>query len=257
MNEQGEKSGARSAIILMVIVLLVAGYCVEFGLQTLTWIEANHWAKTSPWLRDVPQTIAAPSATAKGTKVRAYIYEFLAPWAVAKETQALTYTQYRFAPGQVIAFYDPDAQLDTLTVLKTSNPLEYQKFANLFVGHPINSNYEMYQAVYSVSPAQLSPILHQRDALRLNVLLIWKLSFGFDLEPEGNTSIYSFDFGKNRGFQFGDPAIGFPVAVRVFDDRDRQFRFIFTVAAGTNAKFTQDDINMVVQSLEPIPMMER
>ena len=46
-------------------------------------------------------------------------------------------------------------------------------------------------------------------------------------------------------------------AVRVFDNRDRQFRFIFLVTAGTSAKIAQDDINTIVQSLQPVPITER
>jgi len=87
--------------------------------------------------------------------------------------------------------------------------------------------------------------------------VFWKLSFGPDLYSRTTPEFYSFDWGKNRGFQFGDPAKGHPVAVRVFDDSDHQFRFIFTVADGTNGKITQEDINTATQSLRPVPIIER
>jgi hypothetical protein len=125
----------------------------------------------------------------------------------------------------------------------------------VFSDKPINSNYELYQAVYGASPTQLSPLMGTRDALRLNALLLWKLSFGFDLMADGQ--FYSFDWGKVRGFQFGDPAKQRPVALRVFDDRDRQYRFILTVAAGTSGKIAQDDIDTIVQTVQPVPIAER
>jgi len=260
MQNQAEKSSAWSALLLMLLVLLVAGYAVQFGLQTLTWAQAKRWAGINPWLNDVPRDLPPPSApAAKGTQVKTYAYEFVAPWSGLKlmesSTQvaaSLNFASFHFDSGQVVVFFDPDAQLDTLRSLRNGNPPEYQKFMNVFAEHPIDSNYEMYKAVYSASPAQLAPFQPRRDAMRINALLIWKLSFGEDT----GSGIYSFDFGRNRGFQFGDPSKG-AVAARVFDDRGHQFRFIFAVAAGSQGKITQDDIDHIIQSLEPIPIPER
>jgi hypothetical protein len=254
MNDDAEKkSSSLFAILLAIGVIVVAIFCVTYGLQTLAWIESRQWSNVNPWLRAIPQPLPTVQPPAKGEQVKAYDYEFISPWGVGKTSQSLTCSEIRFPLGQVVIFFDPDSQLDTIRVLKSSNPLEYQKFQNVFFDHPIETNYELYQAVYNASPAQLSPIMSSRDAMRMNVLLLWKLSFGFDLGSE----IYSFEYGKNKGFQFGDPAKGGPVAVRVFDDRARQHRFIFLVAAGKNAQLTQDDINTVVSSLKPVPILER
>jgi hypothetical protein len=254
MRNEDETTSARSSIILTVMVFVVAGYCLLYGLQTLAWLEAKHWVSVNPWFLEVPQPLPAAAEPAKGVLVKAFDYSFTAPWqAEPKRTPSLTGVQLQFESGPVIVFYDPESQLDTLRTLKNLNPLEYQKLSSIFSDHPMDSNYSLYQAVYSASPAQLSPVMAGRDAMRMNVLLLWKLSFGFDLPGE----IFSFDFGKYRGFQFGDPASGQPVAVRVFDDRDRQFRFIFTVRAGSDAKLTQDDISTVVSSLKPVPILER
>jgi hypothetical protein len=254
MNDQAEKRGASFAIILALVVILVAIFCVAYGLQTLAWVEARQWANVNPWLRNVPQPLPPAQEPAKGEQIKSYDYEFISPWGAAQKINPLlTYSEIRFPSGQVVIFFDPDSQLDTMRALKSSNPLEYQRFQNVFVDHPIETNYALYDAVYSASPAQLSPIMSSRDAMRMNVLLLWKLSFGFDFGSE----IYSFDFGRNKGFQFGDPAKGGPVAARVFDDRARHHRFIFLVAAGKSAQITQDDINTVLSSLKPIPILER
>ncbi len=256
MSEDSEKAGARSAIILLVVVFLVAGFSVKFGLQTLTWIEAKLWTSENPWLATVPQPLQAPTAPAKGSVLKAFDYEFDSPWpGNPKAVGSLTATQFRHDTGQVIVFFDPASSVDTVGAMKTSNPVDYQKFVTVFAGHPINSNYELYQAVYSASPAQLSPLMDTREALRMNALLLWKLSFGFDLPADGQ--FYSFDWGKVRGFQFGDPAKQRPIAVRVFDDRDRQYRFILTTAAGSTGKITQDDIDTIVQTVKPVPIEER
>lgn len=254
MNDQAEKkSSSLFAIVLAIVVILVAAFCITYGLQTLAWVEGRQWSSVNPWLRNVPQSLLPTQAPAKGELIKAYNYEFISPWGADKITPSLIYSEIRFPRGQVVVFFDPDSQLDTMRVLKSSNPLEYQKFQNVFLDHPIETNYALYEAVYGSSPAQLSPLMSSRDAMRMNVLLLWKLSFGFDM----GSDIYSFEYGKNKGFQFGDPTKGGPIAVRVFDDRARQHRFIFLVAAGKNVQLTQDDINTVVSSLKPVPILDR
>lgn len=262
-----EKSGTLSAMILMVIVVLIGAYSMAYGLQTLVWIEARRWASLNPWLGDVPVPlpgkVASPevspqlrgrTAQPQSTQLRAYDYEFTVPWTGKSSATPLRVgTEFRFTSGQVVVFFDPETQLDTLRALKSTTPAEYSKFQSVFREQSIESNYALYQAIYAVSPAQASPFLSGEAAQRINALLLWKLSFGFDQQP----GIYSFDFGRNRGFQFGDPGNGRPVALRVFDDQDRQFRFFFTVAAGSNGRITQDAIDTAVQSLQMIPIMER
>jgi len=256
-KDEVEKSGALTAIILAVLVVLVSAFCVAYGLQTLVWVEAKQWASVNPWLREVPQPLpsSTPSATpaAKGTQVRAYDYEFISPWGAGKITPYLAHVEFRFPAGQVAILFDPETSVDTMRIMKSTNPLEYQRFTNVFVDHPIEFNYQLYQTVYGVSPAQLSPFMSSRDAMRMNVLLLWKLSFGFDATP----GIYSLEFGRDHGVQFGEPGKGRPVTVRIFDDRDRQFRLIFLVVAGSNAPLTQDDINTAVSSFKPVPIIDR
>jgi hypothetical protein len=265
MNDDNEKSGARSAIILAAVVMMVAVLSVEFGLQTLVWLDAKSWASLNLWLKDVPQSLgqpsdlaplpsAKPSSRAKPTQLVAYNYEFMPPWPGKATTQpGPASVQFRFDSGQVIVFFDPESQLDTVREMKSAQTAQYQQLLNVFGDQAPDTNYALYQLVYTASPSRVSPFMNRADAMRLNVLLIWKLSFGFDALP----GIYSLDLGKNRGFEFGKPAYGHPVALRVFDERDKQFRFIFAVASGSNAAFTQDDVNLVVQSLEPVPLSER
>jgi hypothetical protein len=279
MVDDDEKSSSLSAIILVAIIIFVAFYCTTFGLQTLQWIDAHRWASVNPWLKDVPQPIpaAAPANTpapvsavtqaaspnskalrlntqAKPGELTAYLFEFTAPWpAKSKESASAGGAEFRFDSGQVIVFGDPEAQLDTLHILRESTAAEYEPFQNLVSESGISSNYALYQAVYNASPSQFGPLMAYATAQRNRILLLTKLSFGFDLEK----NIYSFTMGDKRGFQFGDPAKGEPVALRVFNARDKQFRFIFTVAAGSGAQITQSDVNEVIESLQPEPYETR
>ena len=276
MQEDPEKSSSLSAIILAVIIILVAIYSTSFGTQTLQWIDAHRWASQNPWLGDVPQPVAGTASTgatpvtpnpavavamkllgAKGAKppeepkstvLTAYAYAITVPWtAKNKERPSAGGAEFRFDSGQVVVFGDPDAQLDTLHILRDTPTEQYAAYSPIFKDGSISTNYALYQAVYGVSPSQISPLMNFNAAQRDRVLLLTKLSFGFDLQK----NIYSFDFGKIKGFQFGDPATS-AVAIRAFNSHDKQFRFIFTVASGSTGQITQGDINQAMQSLQSV-----
>ena len=268
MKKSSETSGPESAIVLAFVGIVVAILAVLFGLQTLVWINAKHWASVDPWMADVPKPLTQaeelaaepPPALdksgkpAKPPQVRAYDYEFTAPWpGTYKTTPGVSFVQFQFDSGQVIAFLDPGAEIDVVRQMKSGETVLYNQFQNVFGDQAPNTNYDLYRLVYSASPKDISPFMHSQDAFRANVLLIWKLSFGFDMQP----GIHSIEAGKNRGFEFGDAASGHPVALRFFDEMDKQFRLIFTVAAGSSGTFTQENINTVVQSFRSIPILER
>lgn len=271
LNDESEKSSAMSAIILVVVIIIVAIYSTSYGLQTIQWIAAHQWSSANPWLKDVPQPIAstdtpaAPTETAdntthtaskangknadaqsKGTDLGEYGYQMTVPWtSKMKETPSPGGAQFRFDTGQIVVFGDPDAQLDTVHILRDTPGDQYMPFSPLFANGSIANNYDLYKAVYESSPSQVSPFTNYATAQRDRILLLMKLSFGFDLSKP----IYSFDFGRNKGFQFGDPAKG-PVAIRTYGSHDKQFRFIFTVFSGSGGQITQADINQAMQSLE-------
>jgi hypothetical protein len=252
-----------------------------FGLQTLVWIQAKQSATANSWVGIVPQPLPVTSGNPsmamqsmiavapKGAHGKASVnsatdqaklfnYEFKVPWAgQPKRVPSLEGVQLHYDSGQVVFFYDPESQIDTAHALRTPTTPDAQRLANILAAHPIESNYALYQAVYDASPEQLSPTMKEQEALRDNLLLLWKLSFGPDLSFGATPEFYSFDWGKVRGFQFGDPSKEHPVAVRAFDDSDHQFRFIFTVATGSGGKITQEDINAATQSLRPVPIIER
>ncbi len=256
IDDTEEKTSVWPAIALALFAIVVAVCTLKFGLQTLTWLEARSLASANPWIANVPKPLEKTPPAAKPDYVKMFEFEFNSPWpGKSKVERTLTYGVARYDSGQAVVFFDPQSSLDTVGALKAANPLDYQKFAAIFAGNPVDSNYGLYQAVYSVSPTEVSPVMSVGDAQRMNTLLMWKLAFGPDLSGDG--PFYSLDFGTIRGFQFGDPASGRPVAVRGFDDRNHQYRFIFTVVAGSTAKITQEEINSAVQSVQPVPFEDR
>jgi hypothetical protein len=260
-DAQAEKSEARSAIILAMVLVLVGAYCAKFGLQTLVWAGAKHWASENPWLSETPQpfTVPAPlpaqsAAQTKPAWLKAYEYEFIPPWPGASRTVPEDfYTEFRFDAGPIVVIFDPAAQSPMLEELKKSNPAEYERIQDILPDQPTGQNYALYRAVYGASPDQISPVMRRADASRLYELLLLKLQFGFDSGP----GIHALDSGANHAFEFGDPASGRPVAVRVFDRDDKQVRLTFAVAGGSSGQFTQNDVSAVVTSLQPVPILER
>jgi hypothetical protein len=271
------------AIALAAFAIVVGIFCVKYGLQTLTWIEGKSLASSNPWVLTVPQPMAqavgpvsapvasAPlskaaasaaakvAAAAKNDLIKLYQFEFTPPWpGKYKIEPTLTQTTLRFDSGQALVFYDPDTQKDTVGSLKTSDPLSFQKFAAVFAGAPIESNYDMYKRVYEAAPGLVSPLMDAGESQREHTLMLWKVAFGPDLWTD---TFRSFDWGTVKGFQFGEPAGGKPVAVRAYDDRNRQFRFIFAVIGGPGsvpgAQITQEQIDTAVKTLKPVPFNDR
>ena len=271
-KRNSEESAAQSAIILAAVVIVVAVLAVLFGLQTLISINTKRLAAVDPWLNDVPQPlqetaavtattpVAVPVKSGKAAKpagppqLRGYDYEFVQPWPGAvKTTPALSYIQYQFPDGQVIDFLDPGAEIDLIRQMKNGENAQYNQVMNVFGDEAPSSNYDLYRVVYSAAPSQISPFTNRQDAFRTNVLINWKLSFGFDSQP----GISSVQGGKNRGFEFGKPGGDKPVALRLFDQADKPARFIFTVLDGSTGVITQENVDTVVNSFQLIPVMER
>jgi hypothetical protein len=272
-KRNSEESAAQSAIVLAAAVIVVAVLAVLFGLQTLISINTKRLAAVDPWLNDVPQPLqesgspaAAPAPVAVSAKggraakpagppeLRGYDYEFVQPWpGTVKTTPALTFMQYQFPDGQVIDLLDPGAEIDLMRQMKNGENALYNQFTNVFGDQAPDSNYDLYRVVYSAAPSQISPFTNRQDAFRTNVLINWKLSFGFDSQP----GIQLVQGGKNRGFEFGKPGGDKPVALRLFDATDKQARFIFTVLEGSTGVITQENVDTVVNSFQLIPVMER
>jgi hypothetical protein len=253
VNAESEVSSAAPTIFLMVAAIVIAAYCVVFGLQTLVWFQAHHWANVNPWIKDVPAPLSSTSVADAKTQIQLFGFQFKVPWEPKPKTaDGPGYTELHFASGPIVIFYDPQGQADMQSKLNSESPTEYQRFANAFEGQTFDTNYSIYKAVYSASPAGVSPWGSRPEATRMNQLLLWKIAFGADSGP----GLHSIQFGSNEGFEFGEPSSGRPVALRLFDGHDRQFRIIFMNSLGAKTKFTQADIDSVVQSLEPVPLIE-
>jgi hypothetical protein len=243
------KESARTTIILAVVTLAIGVYALMFGLQTEFYFQGNYWARKAPFLREVPQPMPSTAASAAQEKnLSFYEMTFDAPWkGIAAQKSGDAHSEVDFNAGPIVIFFNPQGEKDVVSSIRNDNPQTYDKYRDVFGEEMFATNYDLYLAVYSASPAQLSPFIPRQRIERIGTLLEWKLAFG----ASGASAIYTLQTNGFRGLQFGDPSQDPMVMVRLFDSHNAQFRLLFTSKAGRGT-FPQSDINCVLDSFQPV-----
>lgn len=250
-KDAGEREGY-SAIILVIVLIAVAAYILFYGLQTLIYVEVRSWGTRDASLYVTPSTLnVTATKPASTTHLEFYGFQCEAPWkGPAKTTETPDYVESKFPSGPIVRVESPEEQADALQSFKGESPEQQQHIANVFGAHPFDSNFDLFRAVYSASPSQVSAFLPRVDAERVSTLLDWKMSL--DSQLPGGTFV--FDLGRIRGLQFGDPDHSEAVILRAFTEHDRQFKILLTHLDASNFKVTQADINQIILTLKPVPL---
>lgn len=247
-----KKESARATIILALVTLAIGVYALVYGVQTTFYFQARHWANDAPFLRDIPQPI--PSTTASPVQQKGlsfYDVSFASPWkGILSQTKRDLHSEVDFKTGPVIIFFNPAGEKDILSGIRDGDPKIYDRYEAVFGSDLFPTNYDLYLAVYNVSPASLSPFISRDQVERIGTLLQWKLAFG----ASGASAIYKVHANGLRGLQFGDPSKDAMIVLRLFDAHNAQYRLLFTSRAGTGT-FPQSDINCVLDSLTPAPQV--
>lgn len=247
-----KKESARATIILALVTLAVGIYALAYGLQTMFYFQAQHWADNAPFLRETPQPL--PSMTASPVQEKGlsfYGVSFAAPWkGILAQTKGDVHSEVDFKPGPIIVFFNPAGEKDIVSSVRDGDPKVYDRYEAVFGSGLFPTNYDLYLAVYSATPASLSPFISRGQVERIGTLLQWKLAFNANRA----SAIYKVQAGDLRGFQFGGPSKDAMIVVRLFDAHGAQYRLLFTSKAGTGT-FPQSDINCVWQSLKPAPQV--
>lgn len=247
-----KKESARATIILALVTLAIGVYALAYGLQTMFYFQARHWASSAPFLREVPQPL--PSTTASPVQEKNlsfYDVSFAAPWrGVLAQNNGDAHSEVDFKTGPVLVFFNPAGEKDILSSIRDGDPKIYDRYEEVFGSDLFPTNYDLYLSVYSASPASLSPFLPRAQVERIGTLLEWKLAFG----ASGASAIYKVQANELRGLQFGDPSKDALIVMHLFDAHNLQYRLLFTSRAGTGT-FPQSDINCVVDSLKLTPQV--
>jgi hypothetical protein len=245
-----KKESALPTIILALATLAVGVYALMYGLQTEFYFQAHHWASNAPFLREVPQELSSTTASPVQEKdLSFYGLSFAAPWkGIAAQKSGDEHSEIDFKTGPVIIFFNPEGEKDIISSIRDGDPKVYDQYAAVFGSGLFPSNYDLYMAVYSASPASASPFMPRSQLERLGTLLEWKLAFA----ANEASAIYKVQANGLRGLQFGDPSHDPMIVVRLFDSHNAQYRLLFSSRAGTGA-FAQSDINCVLASLQTSP----
>jgi hypothetical protein len=252
MKDPEKPAEAYSAYILLALLVLIGGYTILYGLQTMAMFNARHWGSFEPSLYITPQNLdQATTPPAPTTHLEFYEYQCDAPWKGPADTHTdADFTDFKFASGALLRAYFPESQVDALKTFKGDTPEEQRRIDAAFGPHPFDSNFDLYAAVYGASPSQISPFISRFDAEHISALLLWKLSYDTQL-PGG---IYRFEWGPLRGLQFGNPGQAHAILIRAFGVQDRQFEFLILMRAGASQKLTQNEVNVILSSLKPVPL---
>lgn len=249
-----KKESARATVILALVALAVGCYALLFGLQTLIYFEAHHWAASAPFLRDVPQPLPSTVASPIQEKdLSFYGFQFGAPWkGIDKQNSQNDRSEIDFKSGAVLLFFNPEGEKNIVDSIRTGSPQTYQQYRTIFGADFFPNNYALYDAVYGASPAGISPFMSRDQAVRISTLLEWKLGFG----GYGTKTIYTLQTGNTRGLQFGDSATDHAVMVRLFDAHEQQIRLLFTSKFAQPDVISQADINCVIDSIHPASSLQ-
>ena len=148
--------------------------------------------------------------------------------------------------GPIVIFFNPQGEKDIISGIRDGDLDTYHRYQGVFGANLFPTNYDLYLAVYSTSPASLSPLLSREEVVQDGTLLEWKLAFA----ANSASAIYKVEANGLRGFQIGDPSRDPMVVIRLFDPRNAQYRLLFTSKSGPGT-FPQSDINCVLDSFEP------
>lgn len=237
--------GRRTWVATFVLVLLAGLLGGYFGPQISKAFRLRRRfmsASTAPRGMDsVPRLLADTSiATGKGTTLAYFGYRFEVPWEeTVGERNPGEWVETDFKDGQRIKFVGPAY-------------FESQPKTQVFPGRVVQSEYEQYKDVISMTPSQLSPFRSHREFERsLNLLNGKGALFEHNVVAP---DIFSFETPAYRGFEISGLARGWNwVNLVLFDAADHRFELTFSMTRGSNVDLNQSEINRTIQTFAPLP----
>src|SRR5260370_11222581 len=223
-----------------------------WGFQTLVALKYRHSAKENHILWETPKPLPQTDASqTKGVKLSSGVLEFEVPWSDLDTSRVVTehnFAVFVFRSGIGISFFGPTQGL--LSEPKfLSEPKLREGFRSVFGSEAAQSNFALLKAELEATPAQIKPWTRRHKAVQTCVLLNLKAS----TLRGGETGVFTIQQNGWRGFQFDDPAQKPKrVELDLYDLLDRQRMLGFSLAKGSEAVITQQDINRVLQTLRPI-----
>lgn len=241
MNLRNERSW-----LVCVGVLALGIFAYVYGPAIELYYLTKRAVKDDASLMRVPVPVTTSKATQPAGKAFVFFgVEFRVPWggeAQVKQWQKLARIQ--FPEGQFVLLFDPSQRVDRIKALTESGQSHVSE--RVFGRDSMRSNYAMVSAILNVAPKDIS-LWRPREQLVRNCIFLM-------LKPteltNAKTGLFQFQNQRIKGFQKGDPAKSEVVDLDAFDDRDREYQIIVGTTKGTHGLVSQEDINLILSTLE-------
>jgi len=236
-----------------VAIALIFAYAFIFGKQTMWVWQVRQETADDPRVAVVPiPLLDASVSTTPGHTIIFFGYQFEVPWqghGEVKNSWDIIAVAHSPSGDLTIALVNPanrqNALKDVRQKLKERG-VDSSRF-DPFLGY--RSEYDLERATLFATPSQLSLFSPYRKEVSAANLLLEKQG----MIRSAGRSLYSFQFGRLRGFQIGDPTRVGRVTVDAFDDQNGKFEFTFECKPAPAPALNQSDINRVLQTLQPAP----
>jgi hypothetical protein len=234
-----------SMLACLPVALLVSVYAKPVAI--LVYMKWNVRNDTKLWVVPTPvHLVDAPHAA--GKTMSYFGYEFESPWTEVKqekkfESSAILY----FAGGQVISILDPAHDVDELQMLKQEAGKRGVDLKSVLGDEATRSKYALLSKIWSLTPADLRFFSSRQEMVTNSLFLMLKKIWITSIKG----GLYSFETGRLRGLQEGDPGEDNMVIIEAFDTSDNRIEIYVGSQRGANARPSQEDINRILCSLRP------
>ncbi len=231
--------GALGIVLAIVIVLIVVGGLVwMFYGKTIGAMIAirslNNGNESLLSVTPTPRNLSPVATPATSSTLKYGGYIFNVPWEGISSTKGgatpTSSVSIIFTDGNQFAVLGPSAP-----TAQEANDIN--DIGALDPSYQIKTQYDLDNAVYNATPAQVTITTPGNDAVLIALLLTLK-----EVELTGAGPIYSFDTGVIKGFQLGDPTPGKSVPIYCYDHSGNKFTVI--------TSGTQSEIDYILASIK-------
>jgi hypothetical protein len=234
---------------ILFAALLFTGF--RYGPQFVLYLRFHRMLQNADYnghLSSTPQPLSeSGTSSEKGIVLSYFGCKFEVPWRdVSLERNEGRWAEVQFKTGQTVRVLKPKEFYtgNFITSYAVGNSSIWEMA--LEEGFP-KSKYEQFRAVFSATPAQLSP-LQSRPNLARTMVLIGQKGLYFERTPF-KPEMFSFENPKFKGFEFSGISQSMEeVTLTIFDATDEMFTVRIRGDRRLHTNLSQVEINRVIDS---------
>ncbi len=230
----------KAATCIIVVVLIY-----QESRTLIPWYFARDLGRSHPSLQKIPQPLPDTAvASLDGTTWKTFGCSMQLPWKeVQKDRNGKSFAVRSFTDGAGIIFFSSDFEADGPRIIRESAGREQSQIVHVLGEENLASRFNFMRASMYTRPQDASLFATKERNIRTLVFLGLK---GTVLDGP----LFELHQGDFRGFQVGDPSqVPFKISLELFDNRDRQYKFLLSSNKSSAVRVTQPQINAIIQSL--------